>query len=161
MSVDELTTPNNRNSVDVTLKAEDPGHPEILTLYQGDTPIQEVNFPSDKRFIRFTFPDNYTNFDIRVFEISEKASKTKIMTAYREDPSAGLQLFASQWDGQASSGKNRREFKRHPPQSQMMVIRDKDTDGTEAGTLHDYILKFTYNRQTYLLDPSIRNRQVH
>tara|TARA_B100002049_G_scaffold15231_1_gene10538 strand:- start:327 stop:812 length:486 start_codon:yes stop_codon:yes gene_type:complete len=161
MPVQDHTTPTSSNSVDVTLKALDKSHPEDLTLYCGDHPIDEIDFSEDKRFIRFTFPTGYSAFDIRVFEMSETQSKTDIMTAYQKQHSDGVSQFNSLWKGKASSDIKDHEFRLKSPQSQTMVVRDKDKDGTKTGTKHDYILKFTYNGDDYLLDPSIRNKQMN
>ncbi|WP_414828659.1 hypothetical protein [Alteromonas sp. H39] len=160
MPVQDLTTPTDDNSVDVVLKADTANQPGNLTLYSGTTPISEIDFPGNKRFIRFAFPDGYSDFDIRVFEENEAADKTAVMAAYQEDPQDGISKFDDTWDGKASSDQENREFKLRAPQGQKMVVRDKDKDGDETGTLHSYILKFTYNNQSYLLDPSIRNKQM-
>ena len=160
MPVQDHTTPTDDNSVDVVLKADTANEPGNLTLYSGSTPISEIEFPANKRFIRFAFPDDYTDFDIRVFEENETSDKTTVMTAYESDPQDGISKFDATWGGKASSDQKKREFKLRAPQGQKMVVRDKDKDGDECGTLHSYILKFTYDNQSYLLDPSIRNRQM-
>lgn len=153
-------TPSSNNSIDVMFKADDASHPEELTLYnsEGTTKITDIDFPSDKKFIRFAFPTGYSDYDIRVFETSEKTNKTTIMDAYDGAHSDGISKFNAQWNGEASSGGKKREFKLRTPQNQKMVLRDLDDDGTTSGTLHDYIVKFTYNNTEYLLDPSIRNK---
>lgn len=162
MPVQDLTTPTNENSVDVSLLATDPDHPENLTLYSGTTPIDEIDFPEDKRFIRFTFPDGYSDFAIRVFETNENEVKQSVMSTYEDDAGDGIAAFDSTWNGKASSTQQGREFKVRDSQQEdhTLVVRDQDKDGTDSGTLHSYIIRFTYNSEKYLLDPSIRNKQM-
>lgn len=162
MPAQDITDPTDENSVDVTLRANDPTAPQDLTLYAGSTPITEINFPADKKYIRFTFPDGYSDFDIRVFEVNETLDKGKVMGAYKNNSENGINEFNNTWHGNASSSQFNREFKLRSSQQEehTMVLRDQDKDGTEDGTLHSYILRFTYGSKQYLLDPSIRNKQM-
>ncbi|MBD3585114.1 hypothetical protein HHX48_05120 [Salinimonas sp. HHU 13199] len=146
----------NPNAVDVEFKADEDA-PDKLTLYRDNQPIDIIEFTEDKKFIRFHFPDGYADFDLKVFEQNEVAQKQEIMKAYADNVQAGIESFNSLWRGHASSAQNAREFQVHSVASKLLVVRNKNVDGTPEGVLHDYIIRFTVNGTTYLLDPSIRN----
>lgn len=146
----------NPNAVDVEFKADE-GEPDNLTLYRDNQPIDIIEFTEDKKFIRFHFPEGYADFDLKVFEQNEVTQKQKIMKTYADNVQAGIESFNSLWRGHASSAQNAREFQVHSVASKLLVVRNKNVDGTPEGVLHDYIIRFTVNGTTYLLDPSIRN----
>ncbi|WP_018984871.1 hypothetical protein [Salinimonas chungwhensis] len=150
----------NPNAIDVEFRA-DQGAPDNLTLYQDDQPIDVIDFPEDKKFIRFHFPAGYADFDLKVFEQNEIAEKQKIMNAYATDSSAGIDSFNSLWRGHASSAQNSREFQVRTVARKLLVVRNKNVDGTPEGVLHDYIIRFTVGDRIYLLDPSIRNTRAN
>lgn len=146
----------NPNTVNVEYRAKhgSPGNP---ILYQDNTPIDVIEFDEDKKFIRFAFPAGYSGFDLKVFEKNELAEKNAILAAYAQSPVQGIAAFDALWSGHASSAQNSREFQVHSVGQGALVVRNKNVDGTPEGVLHDYIVKFTVNNTTYLLDPSIRN----
>ncbi len=147
----------NRNSVDVSLQAK-ANDPATLLLFKNGSPIDVIDFPKNKKFIRFLFPEGYSNFDIRVFELNESAEKTRILSLYQADPAAGVEAYDAQWNGKASSQQKGHEFNLNAPSDKYMILRNLNKDGTIHGTLHDYIIKFTVNGITYLQDPQIRNK---
>ena len=147
---------NNRNSVMVTLTAS--SAPDQLTLMMDGVPIEFIDFPKSKKFIQFEFPQDYSNYSIRVFEMNETQSKETILQLYAQNADRGVAAFDAQWRGKASSQQKGHEFNLRTPRGRNMVLQNLNKDGTAHGTLHDYILKFTVAGKTYLLDPQIRNR---
>lgn len=153
----------NPNTIDVELKLAPPNgdgqqRADNLSLSKDGQKIDIIDFPKDKKFIRFTFPEGYSDFDLKVFEQNEVAEKRRIMDVYEVSPPKGVMLFNQLWPNHASSAQNSREFQVHRQGSRALVVRNKNVDGTAEGVLHDYILRFTVNGTTYLSDPSIRNR---
>lgn len=146
----------NPNTINVEYKAQQ-GAPGKLVLYQGNRPIDIIDFTEDKKFIRFQFPAGYSRFDLKVFEQNELAEKNAILNAYTQSSTKGIAAFDALWSGHASSAQNAREFQVHSVGQKALVVRNKNVDGTPEGVMHDYIVKFTVNNTTYLLDPSIRN----
>lgn len=156
MSELDNSSPNENNCVEVMIGADPHVFPPILSLYVSGWLTTEIDFDKDKKFIRFTFPSLYADFDIRVFETSEAAGKTTIMDAYTDCPTTGVADFNQQWGGEASSNG---EFKVYNSKDQTLTIRDKDTDSTNSnGTLHTFILKYKFDGTYFLYDPSIRNK---
>ena len=153
----------NPNTVEVELKLAsssggDQQRADNLSLNRDGQKIQIIDFPKDKKFIRFTFPEGYSDFDLKVFEKNEVEQKRRIMDTYALSPKKGVILFNDLWPNHASSAQNSREFQVHKQGRRTLVVRNKNVDGTAEGVLHDYILRFTVNGTTYLSDPSIRNR---
>ncbi len=146
----------NPNTINVEYRAQQ-GAPGDLVLYQGSQPIEVIDFTEDKKFIRFQFPAGYSGFDLKVFERNELAEKNAILNAYAQSSTTGIAAFDALWAGHASSTQNAREFQVHSVGQGALVVRNKNVDGTPEGVMHDYIVKFTVNNTTYLLDPSIRN----
>jgi hypothetical protein len=157
--------PTNANSVDVTINSVDAQNDPTDIWLSGEDVVEDViNFTADKRFIRFTFPDGYEDFSIKVFEPEDAPIKQGIMDEYQSDASFGIAQYDALWKGKASKQRDgespKREFVLKSPNGQTMILRDRDQDGnTEDGTLHNFILKFTYGKQTYLFDPQIRNKE--
>lgn len=150
-------TPCKRNSISVELVPVNNSVSELALVYKKQT-VEVINFPKTKRFIRFAFPQGYSEFDIRVFEENESELKTTIMNAYESDSSAGFSLFDSQWGGDASSGQHQRQFLKAGSDASTLFVLNKNKDGTRKGTEHTYILSFKWQNDRYLLDPKIRNR---
>ena len=150
-------TANNQNSVKVTLTPESGGDPAKLVLSMDEEPIEVIDFPEGKKFIQFAFPPEYSDYSIRVFEMNETEDKMKILALYNESQEKGVAAFDAQWNGKASSQQKGHEFNLRQPKNHNMVLQNLNRDGTEEGTLHDYILKFTVEGKTYLTDPQIRN----
>ncbi|WP_414828660.1 hypothetical protein [Alteromonas sp. H39] len=151
-----VTVQANPNTIHVEYRAQQ-GTPGQLTLYQDNQPIEIIEFTEDKKFIRFEFPDGYSDFDLKVFEQNELAEKNAILSAYAQSATEGIAAFNTLWSGHASSAQNAREFQVHSVGRKALVVRNKNVDGTPEGVMHDYIVRFTVNNTTYLLDPSIRN----
>lgn len=151
---DHSTHPNDNNTVRVSLRCEDSSKPGELTLYDAcGNKIDEIDMDPSKKFIFFDFPENYSDFDIRIFEPSEQSQKDHIMSTYADDKTQGLTDFGEKWGGWPSSGGKDGEFRLRSPDGTTMRLRDKEDDFN----LHGYILKFTVDGTTYLQDPSIRN----
>lgn len=154
-----MTSPTDENTIDVTLTQLQSDLPSLGMTIDGQT-VSEIEFTPDKTFIRFTFPDGYSNFDVRIFELDEFAFKRGIMELYAYDPALGIRAFEEQWQGQASSGGRQREFVRKTKleTTQTLVLKDKDLDcPSEGGTLHFCILSFYLQELRFLQDPRIRN----
>ncbi|GGW79448.1 hypothetical protein [Alteromonas halophila] len=147
----------NPHTIDVELKVANAV--DELLLFRDGQQIDIIDFPKNKKFIRFTFPDGYRKFDLKVFEMNEVAEKETIMAAYAASREQGVSQFNTLWRGHASSTQNAREFQVHQQGRSTLVVRNKNVDGTPEGVLHDYILRFSVNGITYLSDPSIRNKQ--
>ncbi len=148
---------NNENSVKVVLTPSATG-PADLVLTMNGQEIEYIDFPKGKKFIQFEFPENYSDYSIRVFEMNEVDDKKRIIDLYEGNVDKGITAFDEQWEGKASSQQKGHEFNLRDPRNRNMVLQNLNRDGTAAGTLHDYILKFTVGEKTYLLDPQIRNR---
>lgn len=153
----------NPHTIDVELKLAPPNgdgqqRADNLSLFKDGQKIEIIDFPKDKKFIRFTFPEGYSDFDLKVFEKNEVAEKQKIINAYGVSLPKGVMLFNELWPNHASSAQNSREFQVHEQGGRSLVVHNKNVDGTAEGVLHDYILRFTVNGTTYLSDPSIRNK---
>lgn len=150
-------TPCRKNSVSVELQQVNNSVNNLALIYKKQE-VDVINFPKTKRFIRFNFPEGYSEFDIRVFEENEAELKTTIMNAYEADNSEGFGLFDSQWGGDASSGQHERQFVKAGSEASTLFVLNKNKDGTQQGTEHTYILSFNWQNDRYLLDPKIRNR---
>jgi hypothetical protein len=150
-------TPCRKNSVSVELQPVNNSVSNLTLIYKKQE-VEVINFPKTKRFLRFSFPEGYSNFDIRVFEDNESDIKTTIMNAYEANNSDGFSLFDEQWGGDASSGQHERQFVRAGSDDTTLFVLNKNKDGTREGTEHTYILSFNWKNDRYLLDPKIRNR---
>ncbi len=148
---------NNENSVKVVLTPSATG-PADLVLSMDGKEIEYIDFPKGKKFIQFEFPEKFSNYSIRVFEMNEVDEKQRIMDLYEGNVDKGIKAFDEQWEGKASSQQRGHEFNLRDPRNRNMVLQNLNRDGTAEGTLHDYILKFTVEEKTYLVDPQIRNR---
>ncbi len=154
----------NPHTVDVELRVAPASEPEAdtrpdnLLLYRDGQQIEVIDFEKDKKFIRFNFPQGYSSYDLKVFEMNEVSEKEAIMQAYQQDREKGVKAFNALWPNHASSEQNAREFSVHPHGGQALVVHNKNVDGTAEGVMHDYILRFTVGDKTYLSDPSIRNK---
>ncbi len=157
-------TPNPLNSVDVDVKPMS-NAPQMLNLFIKGRQVKVIEIPQTKQFVRFSFPSNYSQADIRVFTSSETAAKQKILDSYATDPNAGLALFDSLWSGGTSSGGSLK----CPLQSSnsaplMLCINRRD----RVKMVDDFLLKVTYADKTFLFNskrndveetnPQIRNR---
>lgn len=153
-----------RNNTDraetIELVYDDGGMPGAgLRLFTpSGEPVRIIDFPKSKKFLRFKFPKGYSDVQIRVFERNEGEQKTDILQTYVEDPAKGIRMFDAQWGGKASSEQFNREFEFVRFSNKHLTIRNHNRDGTETGTMHDYILKYTVEGRTVLVDPSIRNK---
>jgi hypothetical protein len=149
--------PCKKNSISVELQPINSSVSNLALVYKKQK-VEVINFPKTKRFIRFSFPEGYSEFDIRVFEENESEIKTTIMNAYEANNSEGFSLFDSQWGGDASSGQHQRQFVKAGSDASTLFVLNKNKDGTQQGTEHTYILSFKWQNDRYLLDPKIRNR---
>lgn len=153
----EMPSPTNTVVVDYLV---DEDNPPQLTLFQDGEPIDIIEFTADKRYIRFTFPEGYSDPDIRVFEMFEIYQKLGIEQIYRFQPSYAVNRFNSQWEGFGSSQLSFREFRAIPTDDNSLLIINYNYDGTAEGRDHPFLIRYTFDGVTYLQDPSIRNRNT-
>jgi hypothetical protein len=67
--------PCKKNSISVELQPINNSVSNLALVYKKQK-VEVINFPKTKRFIRFSFPEGYSEFDIRVFEENESEIKT-------------------------------------------------------------------------------------
>lgn len=151
--------PCRKNSDDVVLTPKD-GNCSNLIISRGNQQVDIIDCHKNKRFIRFTFPEGFSDFSVRVFEESENDQKLAIINAYEREPQQGFTAFDAQWEGLASSGRHERQFVLKAPQGQTMVLRNKHNDAREHDTYHTFILSFVWQGDRYLVDPRIRNKKT-